>query len=247
MDSTGTQPARELTSEPDRPVAIENRQRWLELGLVIFIAIVPLTLRAISSLFYPSTGTRTSTNIGFVSGLVHQITSLCLVFYVLGRRGLSLRAIGFDSPRWMDVVKALGLAVLGLVLSAFISTLVRHTSPVLTGHAATVRDPRVIFAEASPLLMLVYIASSSLFEETVVRGYVTTEMIGLACPVWLATLASILLQTSYHVYYGLGGALAVSGTFIVLGRYFARYRRLLPVILGHLFVDLTAFWLNHFY
>jgi len=94
--------------------------------------------------------------------------------------------------------------------------------------------------------MLVYAAGASFFEEIIVRGYVTTELIGLSSPVWLATMASVLLQTSYHVYYGFHGAIVASGTFIIFGFYFAVSRRLLPVILGHLFFDVIAIGFNHF-
>jgi membrane protease YdiL (CAAX protease family) len=78
-----------------------------------------------------------------------------------------------------------------------------------------------------------YAISAGIFEETLVRGYLMTEMIALGKPVWLATIASIVLQTSYHVYYGFAGALSISGLFIVFAVYFAFSRRLGPVILAH--------------
>ena len=112
---------------------------------------------------------------------------------------------------------------------------------LIPGHTAYMRNAPAVFFEGVSPLMLAYMVSSSFFEETVVRGYVTTELIGLACPVWLATLASILLQTSYHLYYGLAGSIVASAVFVVLALYFARYRRLSPIILGHLFVDLAIF------
>jgi membrane protease YdiL (CAAX protease family) len=67
-----------------------------------------------------------------------------------------------------------------------------------------------------------------------------TELIATSCPVWLATIASVALQTSYHLYYGVAGAGFVSFGFAVSAIYFARSRRLAPVILSHLFWDLTA-------
>jgi len=245
MDSTGTQQGLEVSVESQDFSRQTDWRRWRELGLVILIAIAPATLAAFSSLFYPTShgpNTFPARNFGFSWGLLHQASSLLLVIYVLGRRGLSLRSLGLNFSRWIDLPVALGLAIAGFVLVAVISVIVRHYSS--SGQGLEMRDARTIFAGASPILLLIYSATSAVFEETVVRGYVTTELIGLAWPVWLASLASVLLQTSYHVYYGLGGALVVSGHFIVSALYFSISRRLLPVILGHLIVDFTAVGLN---
>ena len=245
MSSTGTQPGLEVPSESQAAPRLTDWQRWRELGLLLAIAILPSILGATFILFHPVTGSSAGTNFRFAGGLLHQVTSILLVIYVLSRRGLNLKSLGLDFSRWTDFLVALGLAFAGFIVSATISILVRSLSAPMTGHAPDMRDARVIFAGASPLLMLIYSAGSSVFEETLVRGYVTTEMIGLACPVWLASIASVLLQTSYHVYYGLGGALVVSGHFIVFALYFSISRRLLPVILGHLIVDFAAVGMNY--
>jgi membrane protease YdiL (CAAX protease family) len=98
----------------------------------------------------------------------------------------------------------------------------------------------VTFAGASTMLILIYDVASPVFEETLVRGYLMTELIGLSWPVWLAATVSFALQGSYHLYYGLPGALTLSSGFAILAIYFAISRRLWPVILAHFFWDLTA-------
>ena len=246
MDSTGTQPAIEAIPESQSPAAIARWQRWTELGLVVLIAIAPITLATTAYLFYPTAGFA-FTKFGIASGLLHEISSLLLVFYLLKRRGNSLKYLGLTFDHWTDVLKGLGLALGGVFLSAVMSVFARSISTTVTGHPAEMRDPRVIFAAIAPGWLAIYSLAAAIFEETIVRAYITTEMIALSFPVWLATVASIILQTSYHVYYGLGGAMAVSGIFIAFGIYFASSRRLLPVILGHLFVDLWATWVNHFH
>jgi len=243
MDSTGTQPQLEIAA-PDQSIERAQRQRWLELGLVILLLIVPSILSASYALFHPVTDTRS--NFQLVGGLVRQVAGVLLVIYVLSRRGLGLKSIGLNSFRWTDLLKGVGLAFLAFIVTIINSVLVRAFSALLTGHAADMRDPRTIFGGISLIMFLIYSVSSAVFEETVVRGYVTTELIGLGRPIAQATLASIILQTSYHVYYGLGGALAVSGNFIVFALYFAKSRKLLPAILGHMFVDFAAVLINHF-
>jgi hypothetical protein len=244
MESSGAQAVLESTPESQRTPAVPQRHRWSELGLVVLIAIVPLIGSALGSLLYPRAGSSLPRPWRTTTALLHEISSLLLVFYFLARRGEGLKSLGLKLDRWTDLLKALGLALAGLILSAVLYAIVRSTTPAITGHAADVRDPKIIFAGMTLSWAVIYSTSSAVFEEIVVRGFVTSEMIALTCPVWLATLVSIALQTSYHVYYGVAGALGISGIFIVFGIYFARSRRLLPVILGHLFFDLWALWAN---
>lgn len=239
MDSTGTQFAVETAPELKLVPAITPRQRWFELGLVILFAIAPITLSAIDVLLHYTTRSHIGLGIGVASRLLHEISSLLLIIYFLSRRGESLRAIGLGW-RGTDLLKGFGLAFGALFLSAFVQSFVRAFTVAVTNHNPDVRDPRVIFAGISPALMVIYSLSAAVFEETIVRAFVTSELIALSWPVWVASLSSVLLQTSYHVYYGLGGALTTSGMFIVFAIYFAKSRRLLPTILAHLFVDLYA-------
>lgn len=106
------------------------------------------------------------------------------------------------------------------------------------------RDAGAMFAGVPVALMIVYGIAASWFEETLVRGYLMTELIAVSCPVWLAAALSVVLQTAYHLYYGVAGALFVGVGFAISAIYFARSRRLMPVILSHLFWDLTATYLH---
>jgi len=49
----------------------------------------------------------------------------------------------------------------------------------------------------------------------------------------LAIVASVALQTSYHLYLGTASALAAGAAFLVSACFYARFRRLTPVILAH--------------
>jgi len=67
-----------------------------------------------------------------------------------------------------------------------------------------------------------------------------TELIDLRKSALLATVISLMVQTSYHLYYGLAGAIVVGSGLAVLAIYFAKSRRLMPVILAHMLWDSTA-------
>jgi membrane protease YdiL (CAAX protease family) len=56
----------------------------------------------------------------------------------------------------------------------------------------------------------------------------------------LAVVISVALQTSYHLYQGLPAALSHIPAFLLFSLYFVRTRRILPVILAHMFMDIFA-------
>jgi len=51
---------------------------------------------------------------------------------------------------------------------------------------------------------------------------------------------SVALQVSYHLYQGAARAIAVAATFTVFSIYFARTRRILPVVVAHFCIDAYA-------
>jgi membrane protease YdiL (CAAX protease family) len=101
-------------------------------------------------------------------------------------------------------------------------------------------DTRFFFYGISLWVLVPFLFLNPFFEEMLVRGYLMTEVSGLCGSMLLATLISVALQTSYHLYYGLFGALVVGSGLSVLALYYAKSRRLMPVILAHLLWDLTA-------
>jgi membrane protease YdiL (CAAX protease family) len=78
------------------------------------------------------------------------------------------------------------------------------------------------------------------FEELIVRAYLMTEVIALTGSEAVAVVLSVVVQSSYHLYYGWGGAIAISFQFLVFAIYYAQTRRALPIIIAHGFYDVIA-------
>ena len=78
------------------------------------------------------------------------------------------------------------------------------------------------------------------YEEMIARAFTMTEVEALTGSAGLAVVASVLLQTSYHLYLGLPSALAAGATFLISATYYARFRRITPVILAHALWNLYA-------
>ena len=71
-----------------------------------------------------------------------------------------------------------------------------------------------------------------------------TEIEELTGSTALAIAASAGLQTAYHLYQSLPNALVGGAAFLLFACFYARFRRILPVILAHVCWDLF-FVLRH--
>jgi membrane protease YdiL (CAAX protease family) len=232
MASTGTHPAVAVIPESTLTDATQRR-RWVDLGLVLLVGFAPLVLSGIYQWVVPVTGTAATTNFRLSSGLVHEGATLTLFLVLLRRQGRSVKEIGL-SWQWLDLPKAAGLLVLSYMAMILCNGIIEYAHFWWTGSWVQTRSAREIFAGASMIVFVLYNLAAPVFEETLVRGYLMTELIGLSWPAWLAALASVALQTSYHLYYGLAGALSVGAAFAVFAIYYALTRRLLPVLFAHL-------------
>ena len=219
--------------------ASERRKRWFEVFLVLLIACGG----ALLSSFYllangPGAAPHASSNARWIAGIVHEISSLLLLGYVLSRRGLSVRSLGL---RWS--IRGIGMGLLLGVFSyaayALGSMVVQVMHLSLFGSAATGPTARDFYAHpaaaAIPFSLL-----NPFFEELIVRAYVMTEAVQLTGSSALAVALSVAVQFSYHLYYGWIGALSLAFIFLLFALYYARTRSALPIIVAHGFVDIYA-------
>ncbi|MGO9543681.1 MAG: CPBP family intramembrane glutamic endopeptidase [Rhodomicrobium sp.] len=99
---------------------------------------------------------------------------------------------------------------------------------------STVRD---IFGRPS-IMAIPYSLLNPFFEELIVRAYLMTEVRALTGSWMLATALSVVVQFSYHLYYGWEGAIALSFLFLVFSIYYARTQRATPIIVAHGIFDI---------
>lgn len=243
MASTSAQQAIATASQPERTPELSRRRRLEDLGLVMLVGFLPLIVSAVYLLLVPVQFNVGHTNYRFSSGLAHEFAILTLFVCLLRRQGRGLKSVGL-SWHWIDLLKGFGLFALSRIASYFFYWRAQSAYYYWNRTYFQFRDYSAIFAGASITLLFVYGFAASWFEELLVRGYLMTELIGVSCPVWLATAVSIALQTSYHLYYGFAGAAWVSIGFAISAIYFAHSRRLMPVVLSHFFWDLTATYLR---
>jgi membrane protease YdiL (CAAX protease family) len=70
-----------------------------------------------------------------------------------------------------------------------------------------------------------------------VRAFLITEFQGVYFSTTLVLLVSVAVQTAYHLYQG---ALCHVRIFLTFSLYYVRTRRILPVILAHLSMDVLS-------
>ena len=216
-----------------------NPRRWFELALVIFLAFSGSLIRAIALLNLGPSSPNQISMARWIEAGAHQIGILFLVGYLLRLHGRTFRDIGF---RWSfeEIVYGLFLYVAAFLFHASTAFLIHFGYHLLSGTYPHYVDSRLIFGHI-PLIALPFWLLNPFYEEIVVRAYLMTEIRELTGSVILSAVASVVLQTSYHLYYGWATALALGIQFVIFAGYFAIWRRALPLAIAHGLFDLVGF------
>ncbi len=214
------------------------RTRWLELGLVLLVAIAPLWVSSFHAFLKGGTLTDRDTA-HYMNAVVHEAAALCLLAYVLrrSRRG------------WKDIGLRVSIGQVGIGICLFIATSVltaagyyvlQYAHFAVFGAWARPWDLSGILGTTSLWVLVPFILLNPWFEESIVRGYLMTELQALTGSSLAAVLISTLLQAGYHLYQGTVNATMVGISFLVLSLYYLKTRELLPVIVAHTIMDAYA-------
>jgi membrane protease YdiL (CAAX protease family) len=239
MASTSTQPTLEVT-QPETP-SVSNAHRWVDLGLVLTVAFSAPILGSAYFVSHPST--HEYTNQRLLLGILSETTSLILFLVLFKRQGRQFKNIGFNF-HWTDFPKAIGLALAAYLVMGAYYRIIPYLYFLITLNTFHGYPTSSVFT-ASLWLTFPFLFLNPLFEETLVRGYLMTELIDMRKSVLFASIVSLLFQTSYHLYYGIFGAAMVGCGLSIFVIYYAKTRKLVPVILAHLLWDSTILFKLH--
>lgn len=165
--------------------------------------------------------------------------AVAVVLMVCRRRGLDAAAVGFRRPR------SAANASSGAALTAGLRTLAWAGLAILAGSILTAalqsgtHDLHV--RGASDLVLgLAGSVNAGFLEETVALAFVVVTLEQARRPVPEIYLIAVVLRVSYHIYYGPGavGIVVWAAAFVWLYR---RGRSLWPLILLHVYWDMTSF------
>lgn len=232
---TETAPSRSPGASP----RADTRLRWFELSLVVLLACGGPFLSSLSILVDGSNSTPHFSNLRWSAAIVQEISCLLLVRYILARRNLRFKDLGL---RWSlgGVVAGLLIAAVSYVSYSLGYSLV-HSLHVWIFGVGTASDARINLFSNPSAMALPFAFLNPFFEELIVRAYLMSELAELTGSRLLAVAVSVLIQSSYHLYYGWQGAIALSFQFLVFAIYYARTRKAAPIIIAHGFFD--VYWL----
>lgn len=239
----------------DRTVSDRRRLKaeiWIVLGLSLgasaIYAIVDLTatltrgpLKDATATLNRSQSEREWLDLTYqLLGIGFALVPVALAIYLMtldkGRPPVRER-LGLDRGRaWDNIVwgvllaAAIGLPGIGLYVAGRAMGITAEivTSPIDT------------YWWTIPVLILAAI-KNAVVEEVIVVGYLTTRLRQLGWGVPQTIVASAVLRGSYHLYQGFGQAFGNFVMGLVFGYWFARTKRVLPLVIAHTILDVISF------
>jgi len=158
-----------------------------------------------------------------------------ITLFLLARTGQTPSVLGLGVPSWLlDVWPGLGLAALSYV--AEIAVLLPF-APLLAHHSGLAVHPSISRVPAYYVVYgLVISAVTAISEEVVINGYLLVRLEQLGWSPGRSLLLSLVLRSSYHIYYGLAVVLVIPFGYFVT-RSFQKHRRLNRSIMAHFIYD----------
>jgi membrane protease YdiL (CAAX protease family) len=219
------------------------RSLWL-----LIICLAAFTYPFINSTLYflfgsglrPRSSSTEALTFWFYVGITLELAALAVLVYGLRRQGRSLRQLTL-SFSWKDLPESLLLTLGSYLVFAQIYGLIFYIYYAATRQMLNTQPQNVEFLKtkitvAAILLMVV----NPFYEELIARAYLITEVQFLTGNRVMALVASVVLQTSYHLYQGALSAAMLAVPFTIFSLYFIMRRRILPVILAHMYFDFIA-------
>jgi membrane protease YdiL (CAAX protease family) len=155
---------------------------------------------------------------------------------VLGRQEKKWKDIGW-SIELADAPRALGLFIVALIVPVFASARVQYIYWAYSRHWLAPKSLQSMFGFGISFLSIAFVCLNPFFEKLIVRAYTMSEIMSVGGSAGIAIVVSVALQISYHLYQGVDHIIALTAVFTIFSIYYAQTRRIVPLILAHLFMN----------
>lgn len=169
--------------------------------------------------------------------IAFALVPVLLAIYLLDRTNHSTSLLGLDLSRpgrdfglGLLIAGGVGIPGLGLYLAARAAGLNTEVQ------ASGLNDNWWTI----PVLILAA-AQNAVLEQVIMIGYLFTRLTQLRWRLPMILLVSALIRGSYHLYQGFGGFVGNMIMSVVFGLIYVRTKRLMPLIVAHTLIDVTAF------
>lgn len=158
-----------------------------------------------------------------------------LTIFLLARTGNTPKTLGLGVPSlWLDIWPGIGLAALSFVTE--IAVLIPF-SPLLVNHKNLVNSPVIGHVPHYYVVYGIFISVvTAITEEVLVNGYLLVRLEQFGWTPRSALVLSMVLRTSYHIYYGVALVLTLPFGYFVT-RSFQKHKRLNRPIAAHFIYD----------
>lgn len=170
--------------------------------------------------------------------IAYELAILAFLGSILSIRGWKLSAFNLEfSVSSVLLGGALVLASYFCYVVAYVLIAILVPN-IVAGHGVEMEVGHV-----SPVVVLILAIVNATFEEGIVIGYVFAAL-GNSKSTRFLIILSVLLRTSYHLYQGPAGIIAIATMGLLFAAYYARWKRLGPLIVAHSFMDVLGLLLN---
>lgn len=215
---------------------LEQLPDWLEFALVIGLAFGYFILRSIDQAFFEAADPSPISASQLVFLLSVETVLLLVVGLLLVVRKWTLVSFGLQL-RTVDLRDGALLALLTLVVIAVVVSVVAVFGDVPPSNQSEV-DASTLHSAIGVALIVAVSIINPIFEEVFVCGYVI-EKVKQSWGRPQAIGVSVTIRLAYHLYAGPSGVLTIVTLGIIFASWFAKTRRLWPVIIAHGIID---FW-----
>ncbi|MGB3685997.1 MAG: CPBP family intramembrane glutamic endopeptidase [Ornithinimicrobium sp.] len=176
-----------------------------------------------------------------VVGIVIALVPVALALHLIGRElggslaaarhtGFDLRHPAADLARGAALAAVIGIPGLGLYLAAR-----------AFGLNTTVSTDNLADAWWAVPILLLAALQNAVLEEVIMVAYLFTRWTQAGWSVAVVIVVSALIRGTYHLYQGFGGFVGNVAMGLILGLVYARTRRVMPLVIAHMLLDVVAF------
>jgi membrane protease YdiL (CAAX protease family) len=218
---------------------IEKISSFWEIIIVLLIGFgLPIYTSTISFLKvnsdYTISWTYKLTSQGHYSIIIFEIVALALIVYFLKLRGWKKEDFNLEFT--------LKLIWTGLLIM-FVKNIISNGSYKVFEYFNVLDKStaeHVQFGlEANWISILLIVIINSFYEEFILIGYLFKRLHNLHP--YLVILISLIIRESYHTYQGWMSLIVIIPIGLVFGYYYAKHRKLWPVIFAHAFTNLIIY------
>jgi membrane protease YdiL (CAAX protease family) len=215
-------------------------QRTRDLALLLFVSLsLPIAASVYYSMGHVPSSDPTARSYSVFGGLITETSSLALLWYVISVQGRTWKDLGWN-PEWADVPRAALLLLITRAGTYAVLLSFQRYYLLYHGHYLPSKSLGSTLGFGVTFLSIAFVCVNPFFEELIVRAFTMSEIVNLGGSPWLAIAVSVVAQMSYHLYQGLLRGIGLTILFVVFSIYYARSRKIVPVIIAHLVLDLSA-------